>query len=161
MKCQPAPICSVEEFYAHALALEREAGERYREFADWFRNRGEEALSGLCTTLADAEGAHFREMVAACRHLELPTVPEGEFRWLEGDSPEAPGRDLFYRVVRPAELLKIALGAELNATAWFDWVARTSTDPRVRTLATGFLAEEAGHVRWVEEALDYHLTTHA
>src|SRR5438128_294216 len=54
------PVRTVEEFYAHALAIEREARDRYAELAAWFTGRGEEMLAGLCTTLAEAEGAHYR-----------------------------------------------------------------------------------------------------
>ena len=43
-----APIDSIERFYAHAIALEREAAERYAEFAVHFADRGEEVLAGLC-----------------------------------------------------------------------------------------------------------------
>ena len=48
-------IKGVEEFYAHAIAIEREAMERYAEFEAWFRDRGEEVLAGLCANLARME----------------------------------------------------------------------------------------------------------
>ena len=46
------PIASVQEFYAHALAIEREAAKCYREFQEHFTGRGEEVLAGLCGKLA-------------------------------------------------------------------------------------------------------------
>ena len=48
----PRAIASVEEFYAHALAIEREAMERYDEFGAWFAARDEDVLAGLCWNLA-------------------------------------------------------------------------------------------------------------
>ncbi|HYC35597.1 MAG TPA: hypothetical protein VEC19_04190 [Usitatibacter sp.] len=54
------PIRTLEEFHAHAIAIEREAAERYDEFASYFRDKGEAVLSGLCANLARMESDHAR-----------------------------------------------------------------------------------------------------
>jgi rubrerythrin len=150
------PIRSVEEFYAHALAIEHEARERYAEFEGWFRERGEEVLAGLCRNLAQAEGAHFKELEKACRHLELPVIDASDYQWIDAGSPESPRREALRRVARPRQLLHLALAAERNAAAFFEWVAGTSPDARVRELAHELAAEEEHHVRWVRDAMQYH-----
>ena len=148
-------IRTIEEFYAHALAIEHEAAERYTEFEGWFRDRGEDVLAGLCGNMARMEGAHFRELVEASRHLRLPAIGSAEYGWLEAGSPEAPAREFFYRVALPRHLLQIALQAEMNAAAFFERVGLTSDNPEVCALARQMAAEEREHVVWVRNALEY------
>jgi rubrerythrin len=166
MRCEhglemPAPIKTVEEFYAHALAIKREAAQRYEEFTDYFERRGEDALAGLCRNLAHMERGHFEDLKAACMNLKLPAIAEGRYHWLEGDSPEAPAREMLYRIANPRNLLEIALAAEWRAREFFVGVARSSASLTVRELASVMAAEEAEHVKWVRQALEYHATTGA
>jgi len=150
------PMTGVAEFYAHALAIEREAMERYAEFEAWFSDRGEDVLAGLCANFAQMEASHLRELEVRCRGMQLPAIATGEHHWLDVGPPEAPARELFYRVAEPRHLLEIALQAEMNAVSYFEWVARDSVDPGVRSLAEEFAAEERDHVKWVAQALEYH-----
>jgi rubrerythrin len=152
----PIPIRTVEEFYAHAIAIEREAAARYAEFVEWFDERGEEVLAGLCRTLARQESEHLTWLEEACRGVPLPRIDAGAYRWIEAGSPEAPAREVFYRVAEPRHLLEIALQAERNAVAFFDWVACSSPHPGVAALARQMRAEEARHVHWAAQALEYH-----
>lgn len=152
----PCPIRTPEEFYAHALAIEREAAERYSEFETWFVDRGEEVLAGMCRNLGQMENEHFTELVRASRHLSLPAIDASEYRWLESGSPEVAARELFYRVAQPRQLLEVALHAECNALAFFEWVARSTPDDSVRALARAMAAEEQRHVEWAAQALEYH-----
>lgn len=153
-------IRSIEEFYAHALAIEREAADRYSEFETWFFDRGEEVLAGMCRNLAQMENEHFMELVRACRHLSLPALDATGYQWLESGSPEAAAREIFYRVAEPHHLLEIALHAECNALTFFEWVERTTADDSVRALARAMAAEEQQHVEWVQKALEYHPSAH-
>jgi len=152
------PMTGVGEFYAHALAIEREAMERYAEFEAWFAERGEEVLAGLCANFAQMEAQHLRELESRCRGMPLPAIAAGDHLWLDVGSPEAPARELIFRVAEPRHLLEIALQAEMNALSYFEWVARESVDPGVRALAGEFAAEEREHVKWAAQALDYHAT---
>jgi rubrerythrin len=155
------PITTVEEFYANALAIEREAAERYGEFTAHFEDRGEDVLAGLCRNLARMEKGHFEDLAECCARLELPSVPEGRYRWMEGESPEAPAREMLYRIAQPRHLLEIALAAEWRAREFFAGIARTSPNRAVRELASVMAAEETEHVKWVREALEYHVTSGA
>jgi rubrerythrin len=145
-----------EEFYVHALAIEREAAERYAEFEGYFDGRGEDVLAGLCRNLARAEREHLDELVRASAHLVLPAIAAGDHGWLGGDAPETPARELLYRVATPRQLLEIALAAELRARAFFVSVARTALSAEVRQLASIMAAEEVEHIKWVGQALQYH-----
>jgi rubrerythrin len=149
-------LTTLEEFYAHALAIEREAAERYADFAAHFSDRGEETLAGLCNNLARLEREHLQELVRACAGLTLPPIAESQYRWLDCGSPEAPARELFYRIAQPCDLLEIALEGELRAREFFVTVVRTSRSHAVRELAAIMAAEESEHVRWVLQAIEYH-----
>ena len=151
----PKPLGGIEEFYAHALAIEREAVERYTEFASWFEDRGEEIFAGLCRNLAELEAGHLRQLQEASAGVAIPPIDASLYRWLEAGSPEAPARELFYRVAQPRHLLEIALHAECNALAFFEWVARTSPDAHVRAAAREMAADEEQHVKWAARALEY------
>ena len=149
------PIDSIEMFYAHALAIEREAAERYAEFERWFEDRGEDVLAGLCRELARLERDHFHDLVGAAEGLTLPVISPGRYRWLDAGPPEAPAHELFRRAATPHQLLGIALAAERNARAFFRAVAKSSPDEKVRVLAAAMAREEGEHGRWVREALRY------
>jgi rubrerythrin len=148
-------IRSLEEFYAHALAIEREASERYREFETYFADRGEEVLAGLCRNLAALELRHYEELLEKSRNLTLPAIAAGEYQWLEKASPESAARELFYRATNPRQVLEIALEAERNARRFFHDVEAGATDEAVRSLAAEMAADEDEHVRWVSQAIQY------
>ena len=152
MRC---PIATIEEFYAHALAIEREAAERYTEFEAYFTDHGQDVLAGLCRNLATLELGHFNALQQACRGLVLPAIPADGYRWLEAGSPEAAAREFFYRVASERQLLEVALHAEQKAKRFFEWVADNAPSEPVRELAREMAREEDEHVRWVRDALEY------
>ncbi len=149
------PINSVEEFYAHALAIEHEAAKSYRELKAHFADRGEEVLAGLCGNLAHFEQDHYELLLEQAKHLEIPSLPIDKYRWLETKSPEIEEHDFILRIATPRQLLEIALKAERSARRFFEWVAGTTTDPAIHELAVEMAREEAEHVQWVTRALDY------
>lgn len=149
-------IATVEEFYAHALCIEREAADRYAEFEQYFAGQGEDVLSRLCRNLAAAERQHFEELARGCESLSLPAIAAADYRWLEAGAPETAARELLYRVATARQLLEIALAAELRARAFFVWVAQTAPSHEIRELASIMAAEEVEHVQWVRKALKYH-----
>ena len=155
----PKPIVTVEEFYAHALAIEREAADRYAEFTAYFSDRDEGVLAGLCASLASMEREHFDELTAACACLTLPAISARGYQWLEADAPESAARELLYRVATPRQLLEIALAAEWRAREFFVGIARTAPSRAVRELASVMAAEETEHVQWVRKALEYRDAT--
>jgi rubrerythrin len=154
------PIRTLGEFYAHALAIEREAADRYAEFETWFADRGEDVLAGLCRNLGELERSHLHKVERACHGMALQPIDASRYRWIEAGSPEAPARELFYRVAEPRHLLEIALQAECDALAFFEWAGRTSDDAAVRGLAREMAADEEEHVRWMAGALEYRPARH-
>jgi len=149
------PIGSIEEFYAHAIAIERESSSCYREFQGHFADHGEDVLAGLCANLARFEEDHHRLLLERSATLRLPELPPGRYRWLESGPPECADHDLVFRVATPRQLLEIALKAERGARRFFEWVSGTTASEEVRVLADEMAREEAEHVQWVSRALEY------
>jgi rubrerythrin len=148
------PVDTLEAFYAYALAMESEAAERYREFARHFASRGEPLLCALCDMLAKMEAGHHAELSRAAEAVVAP-VPEPQ-AGRSGDAAESGPREAFYRIRNPEQLLLIALDGELRAQRFFEWAARASPDPAVRSLATQMAREEARHVGWISDAIALH-----
>jgi rubrerythrin len=149
------PIGSIEEFLAHALAIESEAVARYREFATFFGDRGDDILAGLCTNLGHFEQQHFEDLVERAKGLTLPVVGSQAYRWLDGQAPETLSHEALFQLATPRQMLELALMAEHRARTFFEWVERTGTDPQVVRMAAEMAREEGEHVGWVSRALEY------
>ena len=150
-------IASPAEFFAYALAIEREAADRYTEFARFFLDRDEEVIAALCRKLAVEEQEHFVDLTLSCSKLNLPKVDPQYCTWIGLSPPTPPARATFYRVTTPRQLLSIALAAEFRAHQFFAEIARSTSDAEVRELAGIMASEEAEHMRWVREALEYYV----
>lgn len=143
----------VAALYAHALAIEREAAERYNEFAGRMADEGNDAVARLFADLAGLEGEHAKALERECAGMALPAIAPGEFAWLDAGAPESAAHDLVFQLMTPHDALEIALGAELRAQAFFEQVLEHTADPRLRELASGMGREERSHAAWVREAL--------
>src|SRR4051812_43419003 len=60
------------ELYAHAIAIEREAAERYGELARHMADRGNEALAEVFATLARMESEHLDALQMRTAGVALP-----------------------------------------------------------------------------------------
>src|SRR5262245_56292032 len=116
------PIRSAAELYAHAIAVEREAAERYAEFAQRMNDLGVEPLAGVFARLARLEEDHLGALERRTAGLSLPCLRTHEYRWFDAGAPETAARELIYRVMTPHNALAIALGAEKRAQAFFEHV---------------------------------------
>ena len=146
-------IDSPAELYAHAIAIEREAAERYGEFAERMQDEGREALADVFSLLARVEQEHLETLLARTEGVALPAIAEDRYKWLDSGAPETPARELFYRLMTPRHALAIALHAEQRAQAFFEHVYWTSSDPALRALAKEMAAEEREHVDMVSKML--------
>jgi rubrerythrin len=146
-------IQSPAELYAHAIAIEREAAERYGEFAERMEDDGREALADVFSMLARVEAEHLETLLARTDGLTLPQIDEGRYKWLDSGAPETPARELIYRLMTPRHALAIALHAEQRAQAFFEHVFWTASDPALRVLAREMAEEEREHVALVGKLL--------
>lgn len=138
-------IQSPAELYAHAIAIEREAAERYSELAERMDDEGREELARVFGELAQLEAEHLETLERRTEGLALPGVPEGEYRWLARTAPETASHDLVFRLLTPRGALAIALAAERRAQAFFEQISWSAPDPALRALAREMAAEEREH----------------
>lgn len=147
-------IRTAPELYAHAIAIEREAAERYSELAQRMQDEGRDELARVFETLADMESEHLQTLEARTLDVVLPPIPDSRYRWLEAGEPETAVRNLVYRLMTPRMALAIALQAEMRAQAFFEGVFMTCDDPALRALAREMAAEEQEHVLLIEQLLE-------
>jgi rubrerythrin len=146
-------IRTAPELYAHAIAVEREAAERYTEFSQRMSDMGEEAVAGVFGSLARMETEHLAALERRTEGLALPQVDTRDCRWLEAGAPENAAHELVLRLMSPHSALNIALGAEKRAQAFFEFVLMTADDPALRGLAREMAADENEHIALIEQLL--------
>lgn len=150
----PAPaVRTPNELYAHALAIEREAAERYAELAQRMDDLGNDDVAQLFRRLAVFEAEHLDTLERRTNGVQVPQVAPGEYAWMDAGAPETVARELVFRLLTPRHALGIALEAERRAQQFFAEVKATATDPALRALAQEMALEEAGHIAMVEQAL--------
>ena len=110
-----AGVRSVPELYAHALAIEREAAERYRELAERMADEGNAAVAALFGELAEMESRHEAQLATESEGMALPRLAPGEYAWLDRGAPESAAHDLVFRLMTPHDALEIALAGERRA----------------------------------------------
>ncbi len=140
---------TLEEFMLQALAMERDAVERYTDFADQMETHNNHDVAAMFRTMAGYETKHAQEIMAEMGWKEAPVQALQGVRWAGFDSPEAPAIDEVHYLMRPWHALQLALAAEQRAEAFFGELAKAATNDAVRAKALELQAEEAEHVELV------------
>lgn len=138
------------DLYAHALAMEKEAAERYAEFAARMADEGNDEVAEVFARLARLEDEHYRALE---RRGAAPVAPE-RYRWLDAGPPESAAHDLIFRLLTPRQALAIALAAERRARAFYAEAARAGSDAEARELAGRLAAEEDEHIAALLAVMD-------
>ncbi len=146
-------IDSLEAFFAHAQAIERESASRYDELAGAMEECGNRGLAALFRRLADDERTHGVRVAARATALGVTVSESGPFRWLGFESPEVTAHAMVHWRMSPVHGLRIALSNERRAVAFFESVADRSHAPEVQLLERESAVEETEHVNLVLEAL--------
>ena len=140
---------SLAEFMAQALAMEREAVERYTEFADAMEMHNNREVAAMFRTMANYESKHAEQIMAEMGWTEDPAPPAGGFGWPDLEPPETVPFDEVHYLMQPWHALQLALAAEQRAEAFFGELAQAATTESVRRAALELQAEEHEHVELV------------
>ena len=138
--------------YAHAIAIEREAVERYTEFSWRMSDAGNDAAGEVFGTLARLEAQHLDALLKRTRAMKLPGL--ASYAWLDAGAPETAARELVFRLMTPRHALEIALAGEKRAAAFFEGVVLSAGDASLRALAAEMAADESEHVALLEQLLE-------
>ncbi len=141
------------EFYTRALAIERAAAERYREFARQMANWGNVRTAELFLRLAHFEAQHAEQLSARSAGMKLAIRSRSRLARADAIASEVPTYEFLYRRVLPHHALLMALAAERRAKSYFERERTASADPEIRKLAAEFAREEGEHIAWLEDAL--------
>lgn len=140
---------SLADFMAQALAMEREAVERYTEFADAMEMHNNRDVAAMFRTMANYESKHAEQIMAEMGWTKDPEPPAGGFGWPDLEAPETVPIDEVHYLMQPWHALQLALAAEKRAEAFFGRLARVTTSESVRRAALELQAEEHEHVELV------------
>jgi len=141
---------TLDEFMAQAFAMEREAAERYTEFADTLEMHNNRAVAALFRTLAGVEAKHAAQIMAEMGWRDAPPAPHHVVHWPGVEAPETVPIDEVHYLMQPWHALQLALASEKKAEAFFALLARMTESATVRAAALEMRAEEAKHVELVE-----------
>ncbi|CAA7622213.1 ferritin family protein [Magnetospirillum sp. UT-4] len=146
---------TLANFLAHAVALETEAGERYRELADVMEVHNNPEVAAMFARMAEFSAMHAAEVTArAGAHGPLPRLKSWEFKWETTEPPEVgDSADTHYRMT-PRHALQYALANERRGWEFYNHAATHAPLPEIRDLARDFADEEAEHVRTLEHWLE-------
>jgi rubrerythrin len=142
---------TLPEFLAHALALEKEAAERYLELADMMEAHRNDPVSAVFRDMHRFSLMHHDDIRKRAGDIDLPRLKSWEYRWRT--PPEVGGEEGFDYLMEPYHALRYARQNEVRAMQYYRSVAEEADDPEVRRLAKDFSAEETEHVsaldRWL------------
>lgn len=149
------PVCdmSLGELLLHALVIELEAVQRYRQLAEMMARIGNTNVANIFTKMSKIEAQHAEKIEEQIKGHNLPMLTPSQYRWRGIESPENADSDRLFHLMNPCQALSLALDSEKRAYQFFADVVDDSNDERVRELAAEFAAEERQHVSWVEEWL--------
>ena len=143
----------MQEFYARALAIERAAAERYREFARQMANWGNVRTAELFLRLAHFEAQHAEKLSQSIAAMKPSSRSSRRLSHADALASEVPTYEFLYRRVLPQHALLMALASERRAKGFFERARTAGADPEIRKLAAEFADEEAEHIAWLEQAL--------
>jgi len=125
-------VHSVTDLLARAIGIEREAADRYAEFARFMQDRGRDELADLFAQLARLEHDHARVIEEWLGEVNPPVPVEAAFHWLESGPPSPAAHEWLLRLMGPRDALAIALS---DACAGRPRSSRMRSIPRTGSMA--------------------------
>lgn len=141
-------VTTPEELFALAIALEREAADRYALLAERMERLGDEGLAAVFRRLQREESEHGDGLEVWAMREGITAAEVTEFRWdlpetiTDADFEDAGGDYL----ITPWRALAMAVRNEERTFALYVNLAARAEDPAVRHYAEGMAREELAHV---------------
>jgi rubrerythrin len=149
LKNEPAgTLRSLDELFALASAMEKEAADRYAGLADEMRLRKREDLQAVFAELADAEREHVDSVTRWSQSRRGKAPDPALVRWEAPETFDAEtAREIgTSRLTTPYRALAMAVRNEERAFAFWSYLAAYSEDPEIKQAAEAMAREELGHV---------------
>ena len=137
---------TVPELLLHALVIELEAVQSYKDLAEQMRECGNKDVAALFEKMSALEAEHEAKIRQEAKGVELPELAPWEFRWPGLEPPENIDLAGVHYLMTPHQALDLALENEISAMVFFDAVAHDTADDKVRSFAKEFADDERQHV---------------
>ncbi|WP_027577921.1 ferritin family protein [Bradyrhizobium sp. Ai1a-2] len=149
LKNEPAgTLQSLDELFALANAMEKEAADRYSELAEEMRAQDKDDLAAVFAQLAAAEQEHVDSVTRWSLSRRGKAPDPALVRW---DAPETFDDETMAeikasRLTTPYRALAMAVRNEERAFAFWSYIAAFTGDPEIRKAAEVMAREELAHV---------------
>jgi len=134
-----------------ATLIEVEASKRYMQFAEQLGSRYDDDAASVFQSMAVNENKHGEQI--AERRLALFGDERPKVKLDDIFDVEAPDVGATRQNMSPLDAYLVALSSEKKAFAFYDLALRYVTQPDVKVLFEELRAEEAEHVRMIEEII--------
>ncbi|MGH6807642.1 MAG: ferritin-like domain-containing protein, partial [Ensifer adhaerens] len=143
----PGAVKSLEELFAIAFAMEREAATRYDEIAKRMRREGNPELAAVFDRLVADENGHLDSVARWSQQRSGHPPDAARIRWQipETFDDENAGT-IDPRLLNAYRILSMAVRNEERAFAFWSYVAAHADSEDIRKAAESLAHEELGHV---------------
>lgn len=139
---------TLEQLMAQACALERQAAQRYTEFADILQAHNNAEVAAMFRALAQEESGHADAILQRMGWRQAPaTQGVPEVAWMAS-------LEQAHYLMQPWHALQVALQAELQACEFYAELAPRCTDPALQRAARALEAEEREHIALLQSWLE-------
>lgn len=148
LKAEPSTsVKSLEELFAIAHAMEREAADRYAEISGRMKDAGNVELAAVFERLSADEQGHLAQ-VAHWSEQERGKAPDPALiRWKLPETFDDEGVSITDpHLLSAYRSLAMAVRNEERAFAFWSYVAAQAGDPEIQQAAEAMAHEELGHV---------------
>jgi rubrerythrin len=145
-------ISTPAEFFAHALAIEVEASERYRELADQMATHNNPEVAAIFKKMADIEAEHHDRIAERAANAKIDPSAR-RFSWIVPEGPETTAYEDVHYLMNAHQALQFARLNEQRATSFFETIAEDAKDAQIKSFAAEMAEEERQHVVWLDEWL--------
>lgn len=155
LKTEPSgTLDSLDELFALADVMEREAAMKYAELAAEMQRQGRSELSAVFSDLAAAEREHVDSVHRWSQSRSGKPPDPALVRW---QAPEKFDRDTTAEIttsklMTPYRALAMAVRNEERAFAFWSYLAAFADDPQIKSAAEAMAHEELGHVATLRKA---------
>ena len=146
-------IATVAEFLAHALELEVESAERYRELAHAMEVHNNAEVAALFHRLAVESDAHVAQVKQWGEGYEPPKIAPWDFKWSSPEGPESVAMDATHYLMNKRQALELALHNEIRARDFYVQVAERASTADLKQRAEEMAGEEESHIEMLTEIL--------
>jgi rubrerythrin len=139
----------LQELYAHALAVEREATKRFAELERYMREAGMDYIADEFEAIGREEREQYELLAVGTAGRELPAIEPWEY------SPHFLGAqaDVVHKPRTVRDALVLAISSERRAQTFYVDVAEHTTDDTLCAFAAEMAADESRHIARLERLL--------